>query len=225
MAPRPRDVIVVGASAGGVEALTAMAGGLPVGLRASVLVVLHMPASGKSALPEILDRSGPLPVRTARHGEPMEDGQIYTARPDHHLVIGYNAIELSHDPAERGLRPSINVLFRSAAAHCPAATGILLSGMLDDGVDGLLAIKRRGGHTMIQDPADALFPNLPENALRALTPDHVVRAADIGAVLAAGHGPQSAESDEASVLKILTASRAPYSRRKSTPGRPSAGCG
>jgi two-component system chemotaxis response regulator CheB len=78
---------------------------------------------------------------------------------------------------------------------------------------------------MVQDPADALFPNLPEKALRALTPDHVVRAADIGAVLAADHAQQTAESDEASVLRILTASRPPYSRRKSTPGRPSAGCG
>jgi two-component system chemotaxis response regulator CheB len=220
-----RDVIVVGASAGGVEALKEMAGGLPAGLRASVLVVLHMPADATSALPAILKRSGPLPARTARHGEPMESGQIYTAWPDHHLLVGDDGIELSRGPTERGHRPSIDALFRSAAARGTAVTGILLSGMLDDGVAGLLAINRRGGHTMVQDPADALFPNLPEEALRAFDPDHVVRAADIGAVLAADHEPQSAESAEPSALRILTASRRSYSRRKSTPGRPSAGCG
>jgi two-component system, chemotaxis family, protein-glutamate methylesterase/glutaminase len=185
MTSRLREVVVVGASAGGVEALRATVGGLPTGLRASVLVVLHMRADAVTALPAILSRSGPLPAHTARHGEPMEPGQIYTAKPDHHLVVVGQVLELLHGPSERGHRPSINILFRSAAtALGPAVTGVLLSGMLEDGVAGLVAITALGGRTIVQDPADAIFPNLPVHALRAFTPDHVVRAADIGAVLA-----------------------------------------
>lgn len=185
MAPRPRDVVVVGASAGGVEALRAMVAGLPADLRACVLVVLHMPAGGTSALPAILDRVGTLPATMARNGEPLEHGHIYVSRPDHHLMVMYNTVALSHGPTENGHRPAINALFRSAAVAWGASvTGVLLSGVLDDGVAGLHAIAGRGGRVVVQDPDDALYPSMPEHALRSLTADHVVPAFEMGQVLA-----------------------------------------
>lgn len=185
MASRPRDVVVVGASAGGVEALRTMVARLPADLRASVLVVLHMPVGGTSALPAILDRVGPLPAAAARHGEPLRHGRIYVARPDHHLLVLDGAVALSHGPSENGHRPAVNALFRSAAvAEGASVTGVLLSGVLDDGVAGLHAIADRGGRVIAQDPDDALYPGMPEHAIRSLAPDHVLPAAEIGDVLA-----------------------------------------
>ncbi|MDQ7808565.1 chemotaxis protein CheB [Amycolatopsis sp. A133] len=185
MTIRPRDVVVVGASAGGVEALRAMVAQLPADLPAAVLVVLHMPAGGTSALPAILDRAGPLPAGAARHGDRLEHGRVYVAPPDHHLLVSDGAVALSHGPTENGHRPAIDALFRSAAvAKGAAVTGVLLSGVLDDGVAGLQAIAGQGGRVVVQDPQDALYPGMPEHALQALTPDHVVAAAGIGEVLA-----------------------------------------
>ncbi|WP_103340627.1 chemotaxis protein CheB [Amycolatopsis sp. CA-126428] len=185
MTVRPRDIVVVGASAGGVEALRAMAAQLPDDLPAAVLVALHMPAGGTSALPAILDRAGPLPAQVARHGEPLEHGRVYVAPPDHHLLVSDGAVALSHGPTENGHRPAINALFRSAAvARGAAVTGVLLSGMLDDGVAGLQALAGQGARVVVQDPRDALYPAMPEHALQVLSPDHVVAAAGIGEVLA-----------------------------------------
>ncbi|MEU5260677.1 chemotaxis protein CheB [Amycolatopsis sp. NPDC021455] len=185
MTVRPRDVVVVGASAGGVEALIAMAARLPADLPAAVLVALHMPSGGTSSLPAILDRAGPLPARAARTGEPLEHGRVYVARPDHHLLVADGVVALSHGPTESGHRPAINALFRSAAvARGAAVTGLLLSGVLDDGVAGLQAIAARGGRVVVQDPRDALYPGMPEHALQAVTPDRVVPAAGLGEVLA-----------------------------------------
>lgn len=184
MAPRPRDVVVVGASAGGVEALRAMVAGLPADLPAAILVVLHLPAGGTSALPEILARVCPLSVAGGRDGEPLRTGHVYVARPDHHLLTVDERVALSHGPTENGHRPAIDALFRSAVvAHGPAVTGVLLSGVLDDGVAGLSAIAGVGGTVIVQDPADALYRGMPDHALRLLTPDHVVPAAEIGALL------------------------------------------
>jgi two-component system, chemotaxis family, protein-glutamate methylesterase/glutaminase len=201
VAPRPRDVVVVGASAGGVEALRAMAAGLPAALPASVLVVLHLPTGGTSALADILDRVGPLSASTARDGEPLEHGRIYTARPDHHLLVVDGTVRLSHGPTENGHRPAVNALFRSAAiARGAAVTGVLLSGVLDDGVAGLHAIAQRGGRVVVQDPEDALYRGMPENALRFLTPDHVVPATELGDVLAKITAEQAETTEEAPEL-------------------------
>jgi two-component system chemotaxis response regulator CheB len=202
MVSGPDQVVVVGASAGGVEALRAMTAGLPADLAAAVLVVLHMPASGTSALPAILTRTGSLSAAHARDGEPLRGGHIHVARPDHHLLVVDGTVALSRGPSENSHRPAIDTLFRSAAvAHGSAVTGVLLSGVLDDGVAGLHAIARRGGTVVVQDPDDALYPSMPEHALRVVKPDHVVAAAEIGTVLAKvtaakASGAASDESDE-----------------------------
>jgi two-component system chemotaxis response regulator CheB len=185
MSRRNRDLIVVGASAGGVEALRALVAGLPRKLRAAVLVVLHLPAGGTSALAPILTRAGPLPAVVARTGSPLEHGRIQVAPPDHHLLVAGRELVLSRGPAEDGHRPSINALFRSAAvAAGPTVIGVQLSGALDDGVTGLLSIAARGGLVMVQDPADALYASMPEQAIRHVSPDYVLPAADMGTVLA-----------------------------------------
>ncbi|CAM3957928.1 chemotaxis protein CheB [Kibdelosporangium persicum] len=185
MAPRHRDVIVVGASAGGVETLRTLVAGMPPDLDAAVAVVLHLPAGGTSALSQILRRVGTLPTVTAASGMPLRRGVIHTAPPDHHLLIIEDQLALSHGPTENGHRPAIDALFRSAAqSRGPRVIGVQLSGVLDDGVAGLVAVKAQGGLVVVQDPADALYPEMPENALRHVQADHVLPAADIGPLLA-----------------------------------------
>jgi two-component system chemotaxis response regulator CheB len=180
-----RDVVVVGASAGGVDALRLFAAGLPPDLPASVLVVLHLPAGGSSVLAQILDRAGPLPAHTASHGWKLQTGQIYVAPPDHHLLLMDHRLVLSTGPTEHGHRPAVDVLFRSAArALGPRVTGVVLSGALDDGAAGLVAIASRGGRTMVQEPADALYRGMPDSALRLVDPDHLLPVTKMGAVLA-----------------------------------------
>lgn len=181
MPSQSRDLIVVGASAGGVEALRMLVAGLPADLPAAVAVVLHLPAGGTSALSNILRRFGTLPTVTATSGTPIRPGTVYVAPPDHHLLVVDDQFALSHGPTENGYRPAINALFRSAAlAQGTRVIGVLLSGVLDDGVAGLVSIATQGGLTVVQDPKDALYPGMPRNALRYLTPDHVIPAADIG---------------------------------------------
>jgi len=185
MSRRNRDLIVVGASAGGVQALCAFAAGLPADLPAAVLVVLHLPAGATSFLAPILTRSGPLPAVVAGGGEPLRRGQIQVAPPDHHLLVMDAQVALSRGPTENGHRPSINALFRSAAvAAGPAVIGVQLSGVLDDGVAGLVAIAARGGLVMVQDPADALYSGMPEQAMRRVRPDYVLPAGGMGEALA-----------------------------------------
>jgi two-component system chemotaxis response regulator CheB len=180
----PNRVVAVGASAGGVEALKEMAAGMPPDLPYAVLVVLHMPARAASVLARILDRSGPLPAVIARHGEALSCGRIHVAVPDHHLLVDDHTVMLSEGPTENGHRPAINALFRSVALQFgPQAIGILLSGVLDDGVLGLAAIRARGGVAVVQDPGDALFPGMPLKAIEHGQADHRSTAADIGALL------------------------------------------
>src|SRR4051794_29338505 len=160
-----RDVIVIGASAGGVEALRTVVAGLPADLPAAVLIVLHVPRSGPSALPTILDRVTSLPVRPAVDGEPLRHGRVYVAPVDRHLLLIGNRIRLSRGPAENGHRPAIDPMFRSAArAFGPRVIGVVLSGSRDDGAAGLAVIADRSGMTVVQDPADALFASMPRGA-------------------------------------------------------------
>lgn len=167
-----RDVVVAGGSAGGIEAFCAFLAGLPADLPAAVLVVVHMPADGPSALPEVLDRCGPLPARWAVDGEPLVPGRVYVAARDHHLLVRDGVVRLSRSARQNRSRPAVDALFRSAARWCgPRAIAVVLSGVLDDGAAGLAAVHARGGAAVVQDPDDAVFGGMPRAALAAVDGD------------------------------------------------------
>lgn len=179
------DIIVIGTSAGGVEALMKLAAALPAELDAAVFVVIHIPPYSTSALPRILDRCGPLPAEHARAGERIQRGRIYIAPPDRHLLLRGHRIELSRGPSENGTRPAVDPLFRSAATYYgPRVIGVVLSGTLDDGTAGLLAIKRLGGIAVAQDPQEALYPGMPRSAVEHVAVDYVRPVAEMGPLLA-----------------------------------------
>jgi two-component system chemotaxis response regulator CheB len=180
-----RDIVVVGASAGGVEALVGLAASLPADLPAAVFVVLHLPATGASALPDILSRHGPLAATHVKDGEPIENGRIYVAPPDHHLLVRTGHVHLTRGPRENGHRPAVDTLFRSAAReYATRVIGVVLSGALDDGTAGLAAIKSRGGVAVVQEAKDALYPGMPGSALEHVQVDHVLAVASMGELLA-----------------------------------------
>jgi two-component system chemotaxis response regulator CheB len=182
-----QDIVVVGASAGGVEALQIFAASLPDDLPAAVFVVLHIGSGGsekRSHLPGILSRVGPLAAVHPRDGDPIEKGRIYVAPPDCHLLMAGGRVNLSRGPKENRTRPAINPLFRSAAiAYGGRVTGVILTGMLDDGVAGLAEIKRRGGVAVIEDPETALYPSMPRNAVERVDVDYVVPLRDVAPVV------------------------------------------
>jgi two-component system chemotaxis response regulator CheB len=181
-----RDVVVVGASAGGVRALTKLVRAVPQELPAAILAVVHIPPDSRSELATVLDQAGPLPARTAREGDPLGKGRIYVAPPDHHLLVEGGRLRLTRGPRENRVRPCIDTLFRSAAVDLgPRVVGVVLSGALDDGTAGLWAVKDRGGVAVVQEPAEAEFPDMPQSALSHVDVDHVLPAAEIGSKLAA----------------------------------------
>jgi two-component system chemotaxis response regulator CheB len=170
-----RDIIAVGASAGAFDVLRELVAGLPANFAASVLIVRHLPAEGPGLLPEILSASGPLPAIHPADGEALRPGRIYVAPPDHHLLVERERVRLTRGPKENRFRPAVDALFRSAAyAFGPRVIGVVLSGYLDDGTAGLWAIKDCGGIAIVQDPAEALYPSMPNNALRHVAVDYVV---------------------------------------------------
>jgi two-component system chemotaxis response regulator CheB len=170
-----KDVIVIGASAGGVGALKELVAGLPSDLGAAVFVVMHVGASDPSYLHEILQRQTKLPVGQAEDHEPIRAGRIRVARPDYHLVLEREAAHLARGPKENRCRPAIDALFRSAAhAFGPRVVGVILTGTLDDGTAGLWWIKERGGTAIVQDPKEAEFPAMPRNAISQVATDHIV---------------------------------------------------
>lgn len=181
-----RDIIVVGTSAGGVEALTGFVRSIPNELKASIFIVLHLPALAKSNLPPILSRAGTWPAVHATNGEKIEKRKIYIAPPDHHLILGKGGrITVSKGPRENRFRPSIDALFRSAAlVYGPRAVGIILSGMLDDGTSGMWNIKQAGGLAIVQDPDEALFPSMIQNVQQYVNVDHVSPSGELGGLLA-----------------------------------------
>jgi two-component system chemotaxis response regulator CheB len=179
-----RDLIVIGASAGGVDALQELVKGLPPELPAAVLVVLHVPPSGTSVLPQILARRGRLPAGFATDGEELARGRIYVAPANHHMLVDDGHIHLSKGPPESGHRPAIDPLFRSAArAAGPRCIGVVMSGLLDDGASGLHMIRDYGGVTVVQDPGDASYPSMPNAALALTHADRIVAATAMGRAL------------------------------------------
>ena len=179
-----RDIIVIGASAGGVEPLRTIMSDLRPDLPASVFVVLHLAHDRPSSLAELLDRAGPLTALPAQDGTKIEQGKIYVAVPDHHLLLENGRMRVTHGPQENRHRPAIDVLFRSAAkSYGSRVIGVVLSGSLDDGTAGLVAIKIRGGLAIIQDPTEAFTADMPRNAARYIEVDSVCRARGIGGLL------------------------------------------
>jgi two-component system chemotaxis response regulator CheB len=179
-----RDIITIGASAGGVEALSRIASGLPASLPAAVFVVLHMSPDLPSYLPQILSAAGPLPAGEAYDGEEIHTGRIYVAPRDHHLLVEHGRTTVAHGPKENRSRPSIDALFRSAAySYGSRVIGVQLTGMLDDGVAGLWAINRAGGATVVQSPGDAEYPAMPQNAVAEVEVDYVVPLPQIALLL------------------------------------------
>jgi two-component system chemotaxis response regulator CheB len=179
-----KDVIVIGTSAGGVEALQTIVRDLPADLPASVFAVMHVAPRSRSVLPDLLTASGPLRAAHAVDGEAIMPGRIYVAPPDRHLIIEPGHVHLGFGPKEQHQRPSINVAFRSAAlAYGERVAGVVLTGQLDDGSAGLWDIKRRGGIAIVQNPEDAAFPSMPLSALREIEVNYTVRLAEIGPLI------------------------------------------
>jgi two-component system, chemotaxis family, protein-glutamate methylesterase/glutaminase len=179
-----RDVLAIGASAGGFDGLRLLAREFAKDLPASVLIVLHLSSEFRSELDAILTRSGPLQATFAREREILELSHIYIAPPGSHLLLDNDELLLGAGPPENNARPAIDPLFRSAALCCAARTiGVVLSGTLDDGASGLWSLKQSGGVTVVQDPADAAFPEMPISAINRSKPDYLVGLAGMPALL------------------------------------------
>lgn len=160
------DIIVVGTSAGGVEALTYLVKHLPQELKAAILIVLHVPSHGTSVLPRILSRAGNLPASHAKDGEPIVSGRIYIAPPDYHVIVKPGHLHLTRGLRENSHRPAIDPLFRSVArSYGRRVVGVVLTGVLDDGTAGLEAVKMRLGVAVVQDPDDAMYAGMPRSAI------------------------------------------------------------
>jgi len=178
------DIVVIGASAGGVQALCEVMDGLPPNLPAAVFVVLHVAPHGHSALPAILSRLGCLPASHPVAGEEIQPGRVYVAPPDRHLAIENSRIQLSRRASENGHRPAVDVLFRTAArSFGPRVVGVVLTGNLDDGTAGLAMIKRFGGKAVVQDPQEADYPSMPESAIANVDVDHVLPLGEIASMI------------------------------------------
>lgn len=204
------DIIAIGASAGGLKALRTIVAGLPADLGASLFVVQHVAPGAESVLPAILDRDGALRAAHAVDGERIRPGRIYVAPPDHHLIVNRGAMRVARGPHENRFRPSVDVLFRSAArAYGPRVVGVILTGYLDDGTVGLQAVQKCGGVTVVQDPFDAEHAGMPGSALRYVEVDHCEPLAGIAPLLArlaaapaaAAHPPGERLEIEASIAE------------------------
>jgi two-component system chemotaxis response regulator CheB len=180
----PKDIVVVGASAGGIEALRVLVGSLPADFPASLFVVLHTSPQAPSMLADILDRSGKLPALTPEDGERIRPGTIYVAPSDRHLLIEPNHVRITRGPKENRFRPAVDPLFRSAAqTYGPRVVGVILTGYLDDGTAGLWTVKQLGGTAIVQDPADALVPFMPLNAMSHVKVDYSLPLEEIAPLL------------------------------------------
>jgi two-component system chemotaxis response regulator CheB len=177
-------VVAIGSSWGGMRALTEVLGGLPATFSSAIVVAQHRdPDAEDDLLPQLLARHTPLSVADAEHGDPVDAGRVLLAPPGYHLLVEDHTVALSVDEPVQFARPSIDVLFQSVAeTFGPRAVGVVLTGANHDGTDGLAAIKRRRGYTIVQDPRTAERAEMPTAALR-VGPDAVVPLAEISALL------------------------------------------
>ncbi|WP_414620315.1 chemotaxis protein CheB [Calothrix sp. CCY 0018] len=180
-----KNIIVIGTSAGGVEALSFLVSHFPADLNAAVMIVLHVPSHATSVLPHILNRAGELPACHPKDGQEISPGCIYIAPPDYHLLVKPGYISLVRGPRENNHRPAIDPLFRSAArAYGRRVVGVVLTGVLDDGTAGLQAIKLRGGMAVVQNPEDAVYPGMPRSAIENVEDiDYILPLSEIASVL------------------------------------------
>ncbi len=184
MTEQGRDIIVIGASAGGIEACKKLISFVPPDFPAAVFIVVHLPARGTSLLPRIFARADHLPAEHAQDGEAVTGGRFYVAPPDHHLVLEDSRVRVTRGPFENGMRPAVDVLFRSAArAYGPRVIGVILSGSLHDGTLGLRAVKEAGGLAVVQTPSEAAFPDMPQSAIENVPVDYVLPLAEMGPLL------------------------------------------
>ncbi|MBB5428950.1 two-component system chemotaxis response regulator CheB [Paraburkholderia atlantica] len=174
-------IFVIGASHGGIDALQQLVRQLPASFPAPVFIVQHIGAASPSMLPVILGKAARLPVTQPHNLEIFEKGRIYVAPPDHHMLVRQGYLRLSQGPRENHCRPAIDPLFRSASnAYGPAVVGVVLTGHLDDGTDGLMAIKDRGGIAVVQEPSEALAPSMPRSGLAHVCIDHCCKLGEMG---------------------------------------------
>jgi len=180
----PSKIVTIGASVGGVEALSTVISKLPADFSGSVLTVMHTAPQGPGLLPQILGNGARLPVQHAAPGQKPAPGNVYVAPPDHHLLVEPGALNLSRGPKVNRSRPSVDLLFQSAAeTYGPRVIGIILTGSLSDGAAGLERIKERGGTTIVQDPEEAFCAEMPLSALRKTKVDYTVPLAEISPLL------------------------------------------
>ena len=190
-----KDIIVIGGSAGSHMPLRQIIGALPSDLQASVFISTHMPTNSSGYLPDVLEMNSRLRIVPAVDGQPIEQGCVYVAVPDHHLLVIDGTVRLGNGPRENMARPAIDPLFRSAAvSYGPRVVGVILSGMLNDGASGLSAVKACGGTAVVQHPLDANTDSMPLSALEVVDPDHVTAASDLGALLASIVGEDAGEA-------------------------------
>ncbi|HVG42932.1 MAG TPA: chemotaxis protein CheB [Chitinophagaceae bacterium] len=179
-----KNIIVIGASAGGVIALVELFKSIPNDFEGYIFVVQHLSPFSPSMLPQIISRSSHLKAVHPKDGDKIKINTIYIAPPDHHLLIEKDKVMVKKGPKENRFRPSIDALFRSAAySYGSRVVGVVLSGLLDDGTSGLWSIKRKGGTTLIQDPKDAEFPSMPLNVLEYVDVDHSIAMTEMGDLL------------------------------------------
>ena len=178
------DIVVIGGSAGALQPLLSLAAGLPENLAATICVAIHIPAGFPSTLPHLLNAASRWPALHPEDHEAVRPGVIYVAPPDRHLLVQKGHVMVSRGPRENRHRPAIDVLFRTAArAYGPRVVGVILSGQLDDGAAGLMAIKMRGGMAIVQDPREAICGEMPSRAIQYAGADYVVKVTEIPELL------------------------------------------
>jgi two-component system chemotaxis response regulator CheB len=217
----PRDIVVIGGSAGAIESLSTLVSHLPAELDAAVFVTIHTLPLGDSLLPRILSRRGPLAAAVATDGAPIVCGRVYVAPPDLHLLIEPGRVKLSGSPKENGHRPAIDPLFCSAArAYQDRVIGVVLSGTLDDGSVGLRVIRHEGGTAIVQSPEEALFSQMPRNAIKIAHPHHIAPVDEIGRLITTHAGRSVSEGEERGAVNTSNGEAAAVGARD-TAGIPS----